>query len=44
MAVIDGSLRTATVKAAIKSEVIRLPGEGFLELLEKNPALRERAA
>ena len=43
MAVIDGSLRTATVKAAIKSEVIRLPGEGFLELLEKNPALRERA-
>ena len=43
MAVIDGSLRTATVKAAIKSEVIRLPGEGFLELLAKNPALRERA-
>ena len=29
--------------AAIKSEVIRLPGEGFLELLAKNPALRERA-
>jgi hypothetical protein len=28
MAVIDGSARTATVKAAIKSEVIRLPGEG----------------
>ncbi len=43
MAVIDGSVRTATVKAAIKSEVIRLPGEGFLELLAKNPALRERA-
>jgi Fe-S-cluster-containing hydrogenase component 2/CRP-like cAMP-binding protein/thioredoxin reductase len=43
MAVIDGSLRTATVKAAIKSEVIRLPGEGFLELLERNPRLRERA-
>jgi Fe-S-cluster-containing hydrogenase component 2/CRP-like cAMP-binding protein len=43
MAVIDGSARTATVKAAIKSEVIRLPGEGFLELLERNPALRERA-
>jgi Fe-S-cluster-containing hydrogenase component 2/CRP-like cAMP-binding protein/thioredoxin reductase len=43
MAVIDGSARTATVKAAIKSEVIRLPGEGFLALLEKNPALRERA-
>lgn len=43
MAVIDGSKRTATVKAAIKSEVIRLPGEGFLELLERRPALRERA-
>ena len=43
MAVIDGSARTATVKAAIKSEVIRLPGEGFLDLLEQNPALRERA-
>lgn len=43
MAVIDGSARTATVKAAIKSEVIRLPGEGFLELLNRNPALREKA-
>jgi CRP-like cAMP-binding protein/Fe-S-cluster-containing hydrogenase component 2/thioredoxin reductase len=43
MAVIDGSARTATVKAAIKSEVIRLPGEGFLALLDRNPALRERA-
>ena len=43
MAVVDGSARTATVKAAIKSEVIRLPGEGFLELLARNPALRERA-
>lgn len=43
MAVIDGSARTATVKAAIKSEVIRLPGEGFLALLDRNPALREKA-
>ncbi|KPF62270.1 oxidoreductase [Porphyrobacter sp. AAP60] len=43
MAVIDGSLRTATVKAAIKSEVIRLPGEGFLALLDANPTLREKA-
>lgn len=43
MAVIDGSKRTATVKASIKSEVIRLPGEGFLALLEKNPALRDNA-
>ena len=43
MAVIDGSKRTATVKASIKSEVIRLPGAPFLELLERNPQLRERA-
>jgi cGMP-dependent protein kinase 2 len=42
MAVIDGSARTATVKAAIKSELIRLPGEGFLALLDRNPALREK--
>lgn len=33
----------STVKASVKSEVIRLPGEGFLELLEKKPQLRERA-
>ena len=43
MAVIDGSARTATVKAAIKSEVIRLPGEPFMALLDSNPRLRERA-
>ncbi|MDN3646414.1 NAD(P)-binding domain-containing protein [Pontixanthobacter aestiaquae] len=43
MAVIDGSPRTATVKAAIKSEVVKLPGDTFLRLMEKNPALRERA-
>ncbi|MEP3421680.1 MAG: cyclic nucleotide-binding domain-containing protein [Erythrobacter sp.] len=43
MAVIDGSERTSTVSASIKSEVIRLPGEGFLALLDKKPQLRERA-
>ena len=43
MAAIDGSLRTATVKAAIKAEAIRLPGDKFVELLDKNPALREKA-
>lgn len=43
MAVIDGSQRTATVRAAVKSEVIRLPGEGFLALLDRNPALRDKA-
>ncbi|MEO0906309.1 MAG: cyclic nucleotide-binding domain-containing protein [Pseudomonadota bacterium] len=43
MAIIDGSVRMSTVKAAIKSEVIRLPGDGFLDLLAKKPQLRERA-
>ncbi len=43
MAAIDGSSRTATVKAAIKSEAIRLPGEKFAALLDNNPALREKA-
>ena len=43
MAAIDGSLRTATVKAAIKSEVIKLPGDAFVALLDNNPALREKA-
>ncbi|MDY7099036.1 MAG: NAD(P)-binding domain-containing protein [Pseudomonadota bacterium] len=43
MAAIDGSLRTATVKAAIKSEVIKLPGDAFVALLDGNPALREKA-
>lgn len=42
MAVIDGSKRTATVKAAIKAEVVRLPGEVFSRLMERKPALRER--
>jgi len=43
MAVIDGSKRTATVKAAIKSEVIKLPGDAFMDLLDANPRLRETA-
>ena len=43
MAVIDGSKRTSTVRAAVKSEVIRLPGQMFLDLLDKKPQLRERA-
>jgi Fe-S-cluster-containing hydrogenase component 2 len=43
MAAIDGSRRTATVKAAIKAEVIRLPGDGFVKLLDANPALRDKA-
>ncbi|QIQ85388.1 cyclic nucleotide-binding domain-containing protein [Erythrobacter sp.] len=43
MAAIDGSKRTATVKAAIKAEVIRLPGEGFVKLLDEHPNLRDTA-
>ncbi len=43
MAVIDGSKRTATVKAAIKSEVVRFPGEKFLALLDAKPDLKGRA-
>jgi len=43
MAVIDGSKRTATVKASIKSEVIRLPGDAFVALLDRKPKLREKA-
>ncbi|MEZ5692453.1 MAG: cyclic nucleotide-binding domain-containing protein [Altererythrobacter sp.] len=43
MAVIDGSARTATVKAAIKSEVVRFPGEAFVALLDRKPQIRKRA-
>ena len=43
MAVIDGGRRTASVKAAIKSEVVRFPGEAFNSLLERNPKLLDRA-
>jgi Fe-S-cluster-containing hydrogenase component 2/CRP-like cAMP-binding protein/thioredoxin reductase len=43
MAVIDGSKRTASVKAAIKSQVVRFPGEAFNALLTRKPRLREKA-
>ncbi|MBU3991819.1 MAG: cyclic nucleotide-binding domain-containing protein [Alphaproteobacteria bacterium] len=43
MALIDKAPRSATVKAAIRSEVIRLPGEAFARLLEKKPALFAKA-
>ncbi len=43
MAVIDGSKRSASVKAAIKSSVVRFPGEAFNALLDRKPELRERA-
>ncbi len=39
MALIDGGRRTATVRAAIRSEVIKLDGDLFRRLLEAKPAL-----
>jgi CRP-like cAMP-binding protein/Fe-S-cluster-containing hydrogenase component 2/thioredoxin reductase len=43
MALIEGGARTATVRAAIKSEVIRLDGEAFARLLGRKPELLARA-
>ncbi|MBH1998928.1 MAG: cyclic nucleotide-binding domain-containing protein [Sphingomonadaceae bacterium] len=43
MALIAGGPRTATVKATVKSEVIKLNGEAFTRLLAAKPALLERA-
>ena len=42
MALIDGGRRTATVRAAIKSEVIKLDGEAFRNLLRRKPDLLSR--
>ncbi|HEY0435275.1 MAG TPA: cyclic nucleotide-binding domain-containing protein, partial [Phenylobacterium sp.] len=42
MAIIDGGPRTATVRAAIRSQVVRLPGEPFRKLLSKKPELAQR--
>lgn len=43
MALLDGKPRNATVRAAIRSEVIRLPGEAFARLLDRKPELRRKA-
>ena len=43
MALIDRAPRNATVRAAIRSEVIRLPGDAFERLLERKPNLLRRA-
>ena len=43
MALIDGGPRTATVRAAIKSEVIRIDGDTFARLLEARPQLLAKA-
>ncbi|MBV9842997.1 MAG: cyclic nucleotide-binding domain-containing protein [Sphingomonadaceae bacterium] len=43
MALIEGGKRTATVRAGIKSEVIKISGEAFKALLAKRPNLLEKA-
>ncbi|MBT0670970.1 cyclic nucleotide-binding domain-containing protein [Novosphingobium profundi] len=43
MALIDGSPRSATVRAAVRSQVIRLSGEAFARVLAARPALLEKA-
>jgi cGMP-dependent protein kinase 2 len=42
MALLDGGRRTATVRAAVKSEVIKLDGDRVRALLDAKPKLRER--
>ena len=43
MAVIDAGRRTATVRAAIKSEVIKLQGDAFRRLLARKPEFLAKA-
>jgi len=43
MALIEGGNRTATVRAAIKSEVIRIDGDAFARLLAAKPELLAKA-
>jgi cGMP-dependent protein kinase 2 len=43
MALLEGGRRTATVRAAIKSEVIRVDGDAFRRLLDRKPDLLARA-
>ncbi len=43
MALIDGGRRTATVKAAVKSDVIKLDGDAFRRLLARKPELMKKA-
>lgn len=42
MALIDYRPRVATVRAAIKSELVKLDGDAFAKLLDRNPALAAR--
>ena len=43
MALVDGGRRTATVRAAITSQVVRLNGEPFRELLDKQAGAARRS-
>jgi CRP-like cAMP-binding protein/Fe-S-cluster-containing hydrogenase component 2/thioredoxin reductase len=43
MALLEGGRRTATVRAAIKSEIIRIDGDSFRRLLDRKPDLLARA-
>ncbi|MDM8009610.1 MAG: cyclic nucleotide-binding domain-containing protein [Parasphingorhabdus sp.] len=43
MTLIAGGYRTATVKAAIKSEVIKINGEAFKKVLDAHPDLMRKA-
>ena len=43
MALLGGGRRTATVRAAVKSEVIKLHGAAFRNMLAKNPTLLAKA-
>lgn len=42
MALVDGGRRTATVRAAIRSEVVRLNGDLFRALLARKPELQRK--
>ena len=43
MALIDGRPRNATVRAAIKSELVKIDGDAFAKLLDAKPALAVKA-
>jgi len=43
MTLIAGGMRTATVKAAIKSEVIKINGDAFKKVLDQHPDLMRKA-
>lgn len=43
MSLIAGGFRTATVKAAIKSEVIKINGDAFKKVLDQHPDLMRKA-